>query len=40
MAKGKTQTTRSKRLSTSQIVFLVLTLVIIISFVLSLLVNI
>lgn len=40
MAKGKTQTKKTNRPSTAQIIFVVLTLVIILSFVLSLFVKI
>ena len=39
MARGKTQPKKAKRLSTAQLVFVVLTVVIILSFVLSLFIN-
>jgi hypothetical protein len=39
MAKGKTQSKKTYRPSTSQIIFFILTLIIILSFVLSLLVK-
>ena len=39
MAKGKTQPKKSNRPSTSQVVFVALTLIIVLSFVLSLFIN-